>query len=103
MPLADDIVAVKKKQAPESSCYHCGASCVTDKIAIDNKLFCCEGCKLVYEILSQNGLCNYYSLEQHPGLSQIKAVSNDRYRYLDDDAIASSLYLFTDGSHTVIS
>ncbi len=98
-----------KRQAPKPEreqlyiCYHCGAPCVTNKINIDEKLFCCEGCKLVYEIINDNGLCDYYRLQSHPGLSQIKPIRNDKYAYLDDDVIASKLYDFTDGDRTIVT
>ncbi len=84
-------------------CYHCGANCFTNTIAIEDKTFCCEGCKLVYEILSDNGLCNYYKLQSHPGLTQIKTVRNDKYAYLDNAEIAKQLYKFTTGDYTIVT
>src|ERR1043165_8166358 len=84
-------------------CYHCGTLCFTDSIVIEEKYFCCEGCKLVYEIINHNELCDYYKLDNHPGLSQIKAVRADKYAYLDDDTIAQKLYKFTDGDHTIVT
>lgn len=97
-------VIITKKQQPESRlCYHCGTECTTVNIAIDDKLFCCDGCKLVYEILNQNGLCNYYELQSHPGLAQIKPVRNDKFSYLDNEQIAEKLYKFTDGNNTIVT
>lgn len=84
-------------------CYHCGTHCMTNSISIDDKYFCCEGCKLVYEIINENGLCDYYKLQSHPGLTQIKGVGNEKYAYLDDEKIASQLYKFTDGNHTIVT
>ncbi|MCB0698902.1 MAG: heavy metal translocating P-type ATPase metal-binding domain-containing protein [Chitinophagaceae bacterium] len=84
-------------------CYHCGTECATDKIFIDDKLFCCDGCKLVYEIINENGLCNYYELQSHPGLSQIKGTRSDKYAYLDNEEIAGKLYKFTDGNNTIVT
>ena len=85
------------------ACYHCGTPCVTNVIAIEDKIFCCEGCKLVYEIINENGLCDYYALQLHPGLAQIKPVRSDKYAYLDNNEIAKQLYHFTDGDHTIIT
>ncbi|MEO8761269.1 MAG: heavy metal translocating P-type ATPase metal-binding domain-containing protein, partial [Bacteroidia bacterium] len=34
-------------------CYHCGEDCADDHIHIKEKNFCCEGCKMVYEIINQ--------------------------------------------------
>jgi Cu+-exporting ATPase len=96
------------KEAPASSqaakaCYHCGTPCQTTNIRTDDKLFCCEGCQLVYEILNNNGLCDYYKLQRHPGLSQIKAARSDKYAYLDDEAIARPLYRFSDGQRAIVT
>ena len=88
---------------PETLCYHCGLPCITSSISIDEKIFCCEGCKLVYEIINEHGLCNYYSLQTHPGLSQVKGIRNDKYAYLDNDDIAKQLYQFTNGDHTIVT
>lgn len=97
-------VIVKKEVQPSARlCYHCGTECTTNNIAIDDKLFCCDGCKLVYEILDKNGLCNYYELQSHPGLSQIKPLRNDKYAYLDNEQIAEKLYKFTDGNITIVT
>ena len=87
----------------DTLCYHCGIACVTDIIAADDKVFCCEGCKLVYEIINENGLCDYYKLQSHPGLSQIKGIRNDKYAYLDNEEISKQLYQFTNGDHTIIT
>lgn len=87
----------------EIQCYHCGAGCLSNSISVDEKVFCCEGCKLVYEILEQNGLCDYYELQDHPGLSQIKSVRQDKFNYLDDEKIAQKLYRFDDGKNAIIT
>ena len=55
-------------------CYHCGTRCVADNIVADDKNFCCEGCLLVYEILNEKGLCDYYKIQEHPGLTKIPAL-----------------------------
>jgi len=97
------VIITKKLQPENRLCYHCGTECTTVNIAIDDKLFCCDGCKLVYEILNQNGMCNYYDLQSHPGLAQIKPVRNDKFSYLDNEQIAEKLYKFTDGNNTIVT
>ncbi len=91
------------QKVPETLCYHCGVACVTRNIAIDEKVFCCEGCKLVYEIVAENGLCDYYKLQSHPGLSRIKSIRKEKYAYLDNEEIARQLYKFTDGDRTIVT
>ena len=41
-----------------------------DKIYMEEKIFCCEGCKMVYQIINQNDLCDYYNLNESPGINQ---------------------------------
>ncbi len=76
-------------------CYHCGDECKDDSIKIDEKLFCCNGCKTVYEILDQNKLCNYYNLEQNPGISPNFNFGN-RFDYLDDPSTIQKILDFQD-------
>ncbi|WP_276133143.1 heavy metal translocating P-type ATPase [Polluticoccus soli] len=96
-------IIIEKGCEQDLLCYHCGTPCISASIAIEDKAFCCEGCKLVYEILNQNGLCDYYKIQSHPGLSQIKAVRNDKYSYLGDSTIAERLYKFQDGKHVIVT
>jgi Cu+-exporting ATPase len=76
-------------------CYHCGDECKDDSIRIDEKFFCCNGCKTVYEILDQNKLCNYYNLEQNPGISPNFNYGN-RFDYLDDPSTIQKILDFQD-------
>jgi Cu+-exporting ATPase len=86
----------------ELRCYHCGDHCKNSSIAIGEKLFCCSGCKLVYEILEEGNLCKYYTIEEKPGISQKNSenVFSSRYEFLDDPQVISRLIDFTDGSIT---
>ncbi|MBV1924392.1 MAG: heavy metal translocating P-type ATPase metal-binding domain-containing protein, partial [Flavobacteriaceae bacterium] len=43
-----------------STCYHCGDKCDVETIQHDEKSFCCNGCKTVYQIFSENDLTCYY-------------------------------------------
>jgi Cu+-exporting ATPase len=78
------------------SCYHCGDTCPDLSIQIEDKTFCCEGCKMVYEILNTNELCAYYDLEEHPGLQVKPGKTHDRYAYLDHADIVEKLIDFRD-------
>jgi P-type Cu+ transporter len=105
MPLVSELSAevVEKEPKLKTLCYHCGTPCITNTIATGDKIFCCEGCRLVYEILNENGLCDYYKLQSHPGISQIKALRSDKYSYLDNEEIAKQLYKFTNGDYTIVT
>lgn len=67
----------------------------------DNKPFCCNGCKTVYEILNQNELSCYYDLDQTPG--SIPTEIKGKYDYLDNEEIADKLIEFNDGTTSVVT
>lgn len=80
----------------KATCFHCGDDCPIHPIYLADKTFCCDGCRTVYQLLQDNGLCTYYDLDQHPGL-KIKTSPKDQYAYLDNDAIARPLFSFCEG------
>jgi len=83
-----------------NSCYHCGADCDRHIIKFDEKDFCCNGCKTVYEILNANELSCYYDLEQTPG--SIPKEIKGKFNYLDNEEILQKLLEFNDGETSVI-
>ncbi|MEW5798312.1 MAG: heavy metal translocating P-type ATPase metal-binding domain-containing protein [Bacteroidota bacterium] len=85
-----------------STCYHCGDSIRGERVEYDGKLFCCSGCKVVYEILEQNNLCNYYSLERSPGV-QPSSIESARFDYLADELVQKQLLNFSDGKHANVT
>ncbi|MBI2429056.1 MAG: heavy metal translocating P-type ATPase metal-binding domain-containing protein [Ignavibacteriales bacterium] len=85
-----------------STCYHCGDTIRGERVEYDEKLFCCSGCKVVYEILQQNDLCRYYSLEQTPGV-QPASIESARYDYLADESVQKQLLNFSDGTHASVT
>lgn len=102
-PANSDTAAPKKKKSTAPICYHCGTTCITNNIHIGDKAFCCQGCKLVYEILNENGLCDYYNIQSHPGISQIKPIRNDKFAYLDDEKVANRLSNFWSKNYCVVT
>lgn len=83
------------------ACYHCGET--TDKpLLADGKYFCCSGCKMVYEILNQKGLCDYYTITHNPGLSLKEPPREDKFRFLDDEKIQQALINFKNETETHI-
>jgi len=77
-------------------CYHCGDNCDNQTIHIEKKIFCCQGCKTVYEILNKVELCDYYSLNDNPGLTQKANVRLDKFAFLDDENLQAKLIHFKD-------
>ena len=80
----------------EIHCYHCGENCLNTKIRMAEKVFCCDGCKMVYQILNQSELCEYYNLNDNPGINQRVRVRHDKFAFLDDEKIQLQLISFED-------
>ena len=80
----------------QERCYHCGAEC-DEKIILDNKFFCCDGCKLVFQLLDENGMCQYYDLTNMPGMSAKGKYASEKFNYLDSEAIQDQLIQFKSG------
>jgi Cu+-exporting ATPase len=78
-------------------CYHCGEDCGKEPVIFDGKNFCCYGCKMVYEILSESDACEYYSIETHPGIKIKSNEIGNKFAYLDNEEISSELLDFSDG------
>ena len=78
-------------------CYHCGDVCSTKIIFKDDKAFCCEGCRTVYELLTENELYTYYDLENAPGINADTPQFKDKFSYLDDKTVTLQLLEFHEG------
>ena len=82
--------------ATRTTCHHCGESC-DGRIRHEHKAFCCEGCRQVYLLLEENGMCAYYDLEKSPGIQAKGRFKHGRFDYLDDPEVTAKLVRFTDG------
>lgn len=82
-------------------CYHCGEDCLTTRYIIEEKPFCCQGCKAVYSILADNNLCTYYNFNDHPGATRGRI--DKRFDYLDEPLIVSELVDYTDDKLTIVT
>ena len=84
-----------------NNCFHCGNDCDSNVIVLDDKNFCCNGCKTVYEILSSNDLNYYYDIQSAAGATP-KAIDG-RYAFLDSTAITERLIEFNDGDIQIVN
>jgi P-type Cu+ transporter len=75
-----------------TTCYHCGSLC-EETLHFQDKKFCCQGCRTVFEILHANDLCEYYSLDKTPGM-QLKNISDETFAYLDEKDIRKKVVSF---------
>ena len=82
-------------------CYHCGDNCTDTTILLEDKPFCCQGCKTVYEILSESDLTCYYDLQSSPGA--IPKEIEGKYDFLSQDKIIEKLVEFDDGNTQIVT
>ena len=75
-------------------CYHCGLTCPDKSIAINEKLFCCNGCKTAFEILDGSDLCKYYDLNETPGTTPAGFGIKEKYNFLENENTLKQLYQF---------
>ena len=85
----------------QNSCFHCGLDATSTLITFDNKPFCCNGCKTVYEIFSSNDLTCYYDLQKAPGATP-KEIEG-KYDFLDNPKIVEKLLEFKDDKVQIIN
>ncbi|WP_456462332.1 heavy metal translocating P-type ATPase [Reichenbachiella sp.] len=74
-------------------CYHCGEDCQSEPLWHNDHAFCCFGCQTVFELLSENDLCEYYSFENNPG-NQLSHFIKDKYLFLDNEEVVDHLLDF---------
>ena len=58
---------------------------------------------MVYHIINQNDLCNYYDLNERPGINQRITVRKDKFAFLEDGKIQHQLISFKDDKQTQAS
>ena len=49
-----------------TSCFHCGDDFGKNQIVFQEKSFCRNGCRTIFEIFSVNELTCYYDLQNSP-------------------------------------
>ena len=93
----------ERSEADSAQCFHCGTPCSETPIRAYQKSFCCTGCVTVFELLSENGLSDYYQLADKAGI-RVKAASKKvQFAYLDESSVHQRLVNFTDGKTTRVS
>mgnify|MGYP000387643315 CR=1 FL=1 len=96
----EKIVGIKRELESDlkdnTHCFHCGSDFEEIIVKAYAHRFCCEGCKTVFEILDENGLGNYYGMEDNPGNKILSKIGN-KYSFLDSPEVESGLLDFNDG------
>ncbi|WP_300672483.1 heavy metal translocating P-type ATPase metal-binding domain-containing protein [Soonwooa sp.] len=83
-------------------CFHCGQPIENERIEFDEKVFCCNGCQSVYEILNLHNLGNFYEFNKSSG---IRPNSDDQtqFDYLDAEDIFNKVVDFHEGGTTLVT
>jgi Cu+-exporting ATPase len=90
-----------QQTAELTKCFHCGADCENEQVKLDDKQFCCMGCKTVYEILQANDMQQYYAMNLAPGQSRRNKKQKD-FAFLANEDIRQRLLDFSDDGISVI-
>lgn len=97
-PSPDELAAAAHPQ-----CFHCGTRCRAGIFERDNKVFCCRGCLTVFEILTENGLTDFYQLSAAAGVRVAGATSEDQFKFLDEPAVRERIVDFADPKLTRVT
>lgn len=84
-----------------NTCYHCGLDASLYDIFYDEKWFCCNGCKTVYEIFTINNLTCYYDLQNAPGATPKELEG--KYDFLDNHKIVEQLLEFNNEKTQIVT
>ena len=84
------------------NCFHCGQDIEKERIPFDEKIFCCNGCKSVYEILNINNLSNFYELNKTAGIRPSDENSS-QFDYLDTPEIFDKITDFSEGNTSLVT
>ena len=100
MPAARDFRRVKVRELTSVTCYHCGDPCTDEHRVHDGRDFCCQGCEVVYDLLNESGLCDYYALEKQPGVKQRASVDEQRTDLFDRAEVRDRIVEFSEAGVT---
>jgi Cu+-exporting ATPase len=84
-------------------CFHCGTPCRGTSFAKTDKQFCCSGCLTVFELLTENGLTDFYQLADNAGVRIKASTKEDQFRFLDEPAVRERLVDFSDETITRVT
>ncbi|AQW94072.1 heavy metal translocating P-type ATPase [Elizabethkingia anophelis] len=85
----------------KESCFHCGQDIDKEIISFDEKTFCCNGCKSVYEILNMNNLTGFYDLNKKAGIRPSDDTAP--FDYLDTKEVFDRLVDFSEGATSLVT
>lgn len=92
-----------KTAAQRLQCFHCKDECPDDQLVLEDKHFCCTGCKMAFQILNTHQMCDYYTLDAKPGQSMKGVKGAQAFAYLDDAEIQDKLLDYRDAEKAQVT
>jgi P-type Cu+ transporter len=97
------ILQSSETRAEARQCFHCGSPCNASCLCKEEKAFCCQGCLTVFEILSENGMTDFYNLSENAGVRIKAAGAKEQFAFLDEPSVRERLVNFSDGRTTRVT
>jgi Cu+-exporting ATPase len=85
-----------EEAAVESGCFHCGTPLRGAVWTSGDKPFCCQGCLTVFELLTENGLGDFYRFGKAAGVRAKAIAKEEEFGYLDEPSLRRRLVDFSD-------
>lgn len=89
--------------AAAPACFHCGEPCPRGAPVADGRPFCCEGCRIVHDLLVSSGLAEFYALSERPGVRAPGRVPRNEFAWLNAPEVQERLLDFTDGRQSRVT
>ena len=90
-------------EARAKECFHCGLPVKGASSELGEKSFCCNGCRAVYELLTESGLTDFYRLGRAAGVRVRNVPAADDLQYLDEPAVRRRLVDYEDAKTTRVT
>ncbi|MBK6754237.1 MAG: heavy metal translocating P-type ATPase [Flavobacteriales bacterium] len=91
---------MRTRELTTVTCFHCGDPCAEEHRVHAGKDFCCQGCEVVYDLLNESGLCDYYALEKQPGVKQRNTVDEQRTELFELAEVRERIVEFSEAGIT---
>ena len=85
------------------ACAHCGTPCDPAEHSQAGNSFCCQGCLTVFDLLRENGLGEFYNLNDQAGVRVGESSGLADLAYLDGADVRARLVDFSDDTVTRVT
>jgi len=100
---AENSTTTTERSGESVLCFHCGTPCADHQWDHLDRSFCCHGCRIVYDLLNENGLSNFYRIQPLSGVRVEAGADSDRFAYLDDAVVLDALLDYHQGRRAKVT